>query len=72
MKIMAGITLAILFLALSFPVSAQDAASKTTIPPTFSAPRNITIDDYFEIRDIGQPELSPDGQWVAYVVRTTL
>ena len=72
MKIMVGITLGILFLALSFRVCAQEAASKTTMSPTSSAPRNITIDDYFEIRDIGQPELSPDGQWVAYVVRTKI
>ncbi|MGB2644764.1 MAG: S9 family peptidase [Candidatus Acidiferrum sp.] len=35
-----------------------------------SALRKITIDDYFQIRDVGQPELSPDGQWVAYMVRT--
>ena len=72
MKIMAGITLGILFLALSFRVCAQEAASKTTMSPTSSPPRNITIDDYFEIRDIGQPELSPDGQWVAYVARTKI
>ncbi len=39
-------------------------------PP--AAPRLITIDDYFQIRDVSQPELSPDGQWVAYTVRTKM
>jgi len=36
------------------------------------APRGITIDDYFQIRDVAQPELSPEGQWVAYSVRTRM
>jgi len=42
-------------------------------PPAKSAAlRPITIDDFFQIRDVSQPELSPDGQWVAYAVRTRL
>jgi dipeptidyl aminopeptidase/acylaminoacyl peptidase len=36
------------------------------------APRGITIDDFFQIRDVAQPELSPEGQWVAYSVRTRM
>lgn len=39
---------------------------------TQKAPRAITIDDFFQIRDLSQPELSPDGQWVAYAVRTRM
>ncbi|HEY6945808.1 MAG TPA: S9 family peptidase [Candidatus Acidoferrum sp.] len=35
-------------------------------------PRAITIDDFFAIRDVSQPELSPDGQWIAYAVRTRM
>jgi dipeptidyl aminopeptidase/acylaminoacyl peptidase len=38
-------------------------------PP--ASPRPITIDDYFEIREVEGPELSPEAQWVAYTVRTT-
>jgi len=34
--------------------------------------RLITIDDYFQIKDVSQPEISPDGQWVAYTVRTKM
>ena len=36
------------------------------------ATRAITVDDYFRILDVGQPEISPDGQWVAYSVRTKM
>jgi dipeptidyl aminopeptidase/acylaminoacyl peptidase len=60
--------LAFQLLAFAFPVLAQESASK----PVPAAPRNITIDDFFQIRDVSQPELSPDGQWVAYTVRTRM
>ncbi len=33
-----------------------------------SSPRPITIDDYFQIHAVHDPQLSPDGQWVAYAV----
>jgi dipeptidyl aminopeptidase/acylaminoacyl peptidase len=29
-------------------------------------PRPITIDDYFQIQTVHDPQLSPDGQWVVY------
>ncbi|HKN75608.1 MAG TPA: S9 family peptidase [Candidatus Acidoferrum sp.] len=32
------------------------------------SPRPITIDDYFQIQAVHDPQLSPDGQWVAYAV----
>jgi dipeptidyl aminopeptidase/acylaminoacyl peptidase len=40
--------------------------------PTQKTPRAITIDDFFQIRDVSQPEISPDGQWIAYAVRTRM
>jgi dipeptidyl aminopeptidase/acylaminoacyl peptidase len=55
--------LAVLF-AFAVPLVAQE--------PSLKSPRPITIDDYFQIRDVGQPELSPDGQWIAYSVRTRM
>src|SRR6266700_1238499 len=55
-------------LFLWLPIRAQESAPK----PSSTTPRNITIDDYFQIRDVSQPELSPDGQWVAYAVRTRM
>lgn len=33
--------------------------------------RSFTVDDLFEIHRVGDPQISPDGQWVAYTVRTT-
>ncbi len=36
------------------------------------AKRNLTVDDLFQIRDVGDPQVSPDGKWVAYTVTATL
>src|SRR6202158_6411052 len=43
-----------------------------SLPPAPSAqqPRAITIDDLFQIREVQDPQLSPDAQWVAYTVKT--
>jgi dipeptidyl aminopeptidase/acylaminoacyl peptidase len=44
-------------------------------PLTFaqqSVPRAITIDDYFQIREVRDPQLSPDAKWVTYAVKTAL
>jgi dipeptidyl aminopeptidase/acylaminoacyl peptidase len=35
-------------------------------------PRAITIDDYFQIREVRDPQLSPDAKWVTYTVKTAL
>jgi len=34
-------------------------------------PRPITIDDLFQIREVQDPQLSPDARWIAYAVKTT-
>ncbi len=34
------------------------------------APRPVTIDDIFQIREVHDPQLSPDAQWLAYTVGT--
>src|SRR5258708_37720115 len=36
------------------------------------APRAITIEDYFQIQEVHDPQLSPDAKWVAYTVKTVL
>ncbi len=46
----------LLLIALAFTVSAQN----TRHP--------LTIDDLFNIRNVSDPQVSPDGMWVAYVV----
>lgn len=68
MKIRPYSTFAFALFCFALPVSAQESASK----PAPATPRAITIDDYFQIRDVQQPEFSPDGQWIAYVVRTKM
>src|SRR5256886_10528475 len=30
--------------------------------------RAITVDDYLALKSVGNPQLSPDGKWVAYTV----
>lgn len=47
--------------AFSFSLSASAQSS----PPAL---RPITIDDYFQIQTVHEPQLSPDAQWVAYTV----
>jgi dipeptidyl aminopeptidase/acylaminoacyl peptidase len=54
-----GILIAVLILAPA--VLAQQPAA---------APRPITIEDYFQIRAVHEPQLSPDAQWVLYTVST--
>ena len=49
------------FVTISINVTAQETKSK----------RNITTDDYFKIKSVGSPQISPDGKWVAYTVRET-
>jgi dipeptidyl aminopeptidase/acylaminoacyl peptidase len=34
------------------------------------AHRTLTADDFFRVRDLSDPQVSPDGLWVAYVVST--
>jgi dipeptidyl aminopeptidase/acylaminoacyl peptidase len=47
-----------LFLALALPATAADAPRK----------RAITLDDLARIQRVSAPVLSPDGEWVAYIV----
>ena len=42
--------------------------------PAFAqdARRSIRVDDIFNIREVSDPQRSPDGRWVAYTVRTAV
>ena len=33
--------------------------------------RNLTVDDFFEIKRVGDPQISPDGEWVAYTISSS-
>ncbi len=70
MKIVRSFSFVFLVLTVSVFASSADPAPRQSRAST--ALRNITIDDYFKIQDVSQPELSPDGLWVAYTVRTKM
>ena len=38
-------------------------------PP--AAKRNLQVDDLFRIQNVGDPQVSPEGRWVAYTVATS-
>jgi dipeptidyl aminopeptidase/acylaminoacyl peptidase len=40
------------------------------LEPAAAASRLLSVDDIIAVREVSDPRLSPDGQWVAYVVRT--
>src|SRR5262245_27695440 len=50
---------ALLLVAVSYPVAAQSPAG-----------RPLAIEDYYRVKTVGGPNLSPDGKWVAYTVST--
>lgn len=52
----------ILGFALAVLVTAPLAAAETS-------PRPLQVDDIFSLRSVGDPQVSPDGRWVAYTVR---
>ncbi|MEE9229796.1 MAG: S9 family peptidase [Acidobacteriota bacterium] len=60
----------LLFLAVP-PVRAQEPASQPGEgDKTEAAPRVLTVEDQFKIKQIGSPRISPDGKRVAYTVST--
>ena len=55
------------------PASAQTAEGPSTQRSAAEPAegRTLTVDDQFAIGRVGAPQLSPDGQWVAYTVSRT-
>lgn len=47
--------------------SPSNPRPSTALP---AAKRNLTVDDYFRIQAVTDPQISPEGKWVAYVVTT--
>jgi dipeptidyl aminopeptidase/acylaminoacyl peptidase len=53
-----------LFCLAAFPFAlAQGSAQQTA-----AAKRPLLVDDFARIKSVGDPQLSPDGEWVAYTV----
>src|ERR1700712_4057245 len=45
-------------------------ASVLCAAETSVAPRPLNLDDLARLHDVGNPQVSPDGKWVAYTVST--
>jgi dipeptidyl aminopeptidase/acylaminoacyl peptidase len=46
-------------------------AACVLIAPSFAAAqRPVTLDDYYKLREVDDPQISPDANWVAYTVQT--
>ncbi len=54
----------LLFLILAPPLTGQGQEGPTT------PPRPLEVNDMFQIKRVGSPVVSPDGEWVAYTVST--
>ena len=46
------------------------ARAQTAAPAAPSAKRNLEVDDFVAIKDVNDAQISPDGKWAAYTVRT--
>lgn len=53
----------------SAPLAAL-ALALLAMPLAAAEPRPLRVEDIFSLKQVGDPRLSPDGQWVAYTVRT--
>ncbi|HEY0701247.1 MAG TPA: S9 family peptidase [Candidatus Acidoferrales bacterium] len=69
-----GILVAGLFLAQgAADAQAAPAAAAPATPTTAAnaaAKRLLTVDDYFRFKEVDDPQVSPDGKWVSYTVKT--
>src|SRR5690349_123828 len=59
---MSRITVVVLYV-LAAPLAAQAPA-----PAAVTSPRTFSLDDVLRLREVADPQLSPDGGWVAYTV----
>ena len=55
-----------LSLVLGTALAAASALAQT--PPAPASPHAMTLDDIFRFQDVGDPQVSPDGHWVAYTL----
>src|SRR5271170_6229782 len=62
MRLVSGLPVFAAVLALPLAALAQQPSG---------APRPITIEDRFQLREVQDPQVSPDAQWVAYTVGTS-
>ncbi|MFL6197395.1 MAG: S9 family peptidase, partial [Thermoanaerobaculia bacterium] len=54
----------------SLSLASLSLAALLTLPLAADGPRPLKVDDIFSLKAVGDPQVSPDGGWVAYTVRT--
>src|SRR5215218_9846129 len=60
----------VLFAAALVSLSAFPARGQSAPGAQPARGRPLAIEDFYRLKTVGSPELSPDGRWVAYVVST--
>jgi dipeptidyl aminopeptidase/acylaminoacyl peptidase len=55
----------------AFLILALALSSSITLPQQSAKPRPIGVDDLFDFREAHDPQISPDGQFVAYTLSST-
>ena len=53
--------------AVSFILAVVAASGATAQSPSG---RPLAIEDYYRVKTVGNPDISPDGKWVAFTVST--
>ncbi|HKN61398.1 MAG TPA: hypothetical protein VJW93_09480, partial [Candidatus Acidoferrales bacterium] len=69
MKIGFRVAFASVLAVLAFPALAPNS-SPANAQEASPQKRNLTVDDYFRIRGVAEPQISPEAKWVAYTVET--
>jgi dipeptidyl aminopeptidase/acylaminoacyl peptidase len=64
-----ALVLPVYVLVCAFYFLPPSSAAQST-PSTTPTPRAITVDDLFQLHEVRDPQISDDGQWVAYTVST--
>ncbi|MGB5295049.1 MAG: S9 family peptidase, partial [Thermoanaerobaculia bacterium] len=68
MKVISNVVPSLVLLLLLVCGSVAFAAESA--PEEKTEPRPLEVDDYFRIGQVSDPQMSPDGLWVAYTVTT--
>ncbi|HEX3470542.1 MAG TPA: S9 family peptidase [Silvibacterium sp.] len=55
-------------LAAASALAQSSAATTPAATAAAAGPHAMTLDDLFRFQDVGDPQVSPDGQWVAYTL----
>ncbi|HTU36358.1 MAG TPA: S9 family peptidase [Candidatus Acidoferrum sp.] len=63
-----GLLLSLLSLSLSFVIVASVMAQTPAKPQPHPQPHPMTLDDAFRVKNVANPKVSPDGNWVLYTV----